>query len=288
MTASMTGFAAHTLSLGPHSFAIEIKSVNQRALEISFRLPEELRALEIPIRDLISKRVARGKLECRIGLTLQPVTSPLSGLNNDILESLSHWQAAVRQRFPEAALLSVNEILHWPGIVQGAVVPTDTLVPSVLAGVELALNDFMQTRLREGDKLKQHILLRLTNAEQRLEALRSDWPRLADTLRQQLKQRLQEALGEALPDRLAQEMALYVQKMDVDEEQVRLSAHLSEVRRVLEQGGVAGKRLDFLMQELHREANTLGAKSMTLELSQVSLDLKVLIEQMREQVQNIE
>lgn len=288
MTASMTGFAAHTLNLGLHSLAIELKSVNCRVLEIGFRLPEELRTLELPIRDLISKRLARGKVECRISLTLLPVASSFIGLNIAVLESISRWQSTVRQHFTEAAPLSVNEILHWPGLIQGTELPTDTLGADVLAGVELALNELVQTRRREGGKLKGHILLRLADAEQRLSALETDWPGLADTLREKLQQRLQQALGEAAPERLAQEVALYAQKMDIEEERVRLSTHLTEVRRVLDQDAVAGKRLDFLMQELHREANTLGAKSINFELSQLSLDLKVLIEQMREQVQNIE
>lgn len=288
MTASMTGFAAHTLNLGTHSIAIEFKGVNHRTLEIGFRLPEELRTLEFPIRDLISQRLARGKVECRIGLTLLPVTSSLIGLNPDVLERLSRWQATVRQALAEAAPLTVNEILQWPGVVQSADQPLASLTEQIVAGVEATLNEFVRSRLREGDKLKHHILLRLDQAGQRLDALSAVWPGLADALQHKLRQRLQQTLGDTATERVAQEVALFAQKMDIDEERVRLATHIAEVRRVLEQGGVVGKRLDFLMQELHREANTLGAKSLLLELTQVSLDLKVLIEQMREQVQNLE
>lgn len=288
MTASMTGFAAHTLNLGAHSIAIEFKGVNHRTLELGFRLPDELRALEFPIRELIGQRLTRGKVECRIGHTLQPVTSSLIGLNPDILERLAHWQSRVRQGFADAAPLSVHEILQWPGLVQTSDQPLTALAEQIFAGVETALEEFVQSRLREGDKLKQHIVLRLNEAQQRLDAFRAVWPGLADTLQHKLRQRLQQALGDTAQDRIAQEVALYAQKMDIDEERVRLSTHIAEVRRVLEQGGAMGKRLDFLMQELHREANTLGAKSLLLELTQVSLDLKVLIEQMREQVQNLE
>lgn len=288
MTASMTGFAAHTLNLGVHSMAIEFKGVNHRTLDIGFRLPEELRTLEFPIRDLINKRLARGKVECRISLAPLPVTSTLIGLNPDILERLSRWQATVRQGFAEAAPLTVNEILQWPGLIQTPDQPLASLTAQILAGVEATLNEFILSRLREGDKLKNHILLRLNEAEQRLDALSAVWPDLADTLQHKLRQRLQQALGDTATERIAQEVALYAQKMDIDEERVRLATHIAEVRRVLEQGGVVGKRLDFLMQELHREANTLGAKSLLIELTQVSLDLKVLIEQMREQVQNLE
>ena len=288
MTASMTGFAAQTLSLGHASLAIELKSVNQRYLEIGFRLPEELRTLESPIRDLIGKRLARGKVECRMSLTALPAASPHIGLNATILENLLRWQSEVKHRFAEAAPLSAGEILRWPGLIQGADLPADTLAAQALAGVEHALNDLVQTRIREGDKLKQHILSRLAEAERRVAGLQADMPALALVQREKLTQRLREALGETVQDRLAQELALFAQKMDVEEELSRLNTHFSEVRRVLDQGGVVGKRLDFLMQELHREANTLGAKSLTLETSKVSLELKVLIEQMREQVQNIE
>lgn len=288
MTASMTGFAAHTLNLGTHSIAIEFKGVNHRTLEIGFRLPEELRTLEFPIRDLICQRLARGKVECRIGLTLLPVTSSLIGLNPDVLERLSRWQATVRQALAEAAPLTVNEILQWPGVVQSADQPLASLTEQIVAGVEATLNEFVRSRLREGDKLKHHILLRLDQAGQRLDALSAVWPGLADALQHKLRQRLQQTLGDTATERVAQEVALFAQKMDIDEERVRLATHIAEVRRVLEQGGGVGKRLDFLMQELHREANTLGAKSLLLELTQVSLDLKVLIEQMREQVQNLE
>lgn len=288
MTASMTGFAAHTLDLGAHSIAIEFKSVNHRTLEIGFRLPEEIRALEAPIRDLVGLRLARGKVECRIGLTLLPVTSSLSGLNPDILERLSHWQTTVRQAFVDAAPLTVHEILQWPGLLQRVDPPVASFTEQIIAGVETALNELVLSRLREGDKLKHHILLRLGQAEQRLDALSAVWPGLAAALQHKLRQRLLQALGEPATERIAQEVALYAQKMDIDEERVRLATHITEARRVLEQGGVVGKHLDFLMQELHREANTLGAKSLLLELTQVSLDLKVVIEQMREQVQNLE
>lgn len=288
MTASMTGFAAYTSSLGAHYFAIELKSVNHRSLEMGFHLPDELRAVETPIRELLSQRLARGKVDCRISLRVVSGASPLIGLNDDVLERLSHWQAAVRQRFTEARLLSVSDILRWPGMILETTLAPDTLATEVLAGVAVALEDLVQTRLREGAKLKQHIVLRLADAQQRLSALETDWPRIANALQEKLKLRLQAALNDANHERLAQEVALYAQKMDIEEERVRLAAHLSEVQRVLDQGGVAGKRLDFLMQELNREANTLGAKSVDFALSQISLDLKVLIEQMREQVQNIE
>ena len=288
MTASMTGFAAYTSSVGSYNFAIELKSVNHRSFEIGFHLPDELRAIETPIRELLGQRISRGKLDCRVSLRVVPQASSLIGLNDEVLERLSQLQEAVRQRFTEAKPLSVSDILRWPGMIQETTLASDTLAGEVLAGMAVALEDLVQTRLREGAKLKQHIELRLADAQKRLSALETDWPRIANTLQEKLKQRLQAALHESAHERLAQEVALYAQKMDIEEERVRLATHLSEVQRVLDQGGVVGKRLDFLMQELNREANTLGAKSVDFALSQISLDLKVLIEQMREQVQNLE
>ncbi|MBT9567265.1 MAG: YicC family protein [Thiobacillus sp.] len=288
MTTSMTGFAAQSLNLDHVSLSIDLRSVNQRYLELHFRLADEFRPLEPQLRELIQQRLARGKVECRINLLALPASTPDNGLNPSILEHLAHWQADVMQRLPGSAPLSVHEILRWPGAVPVASLPQDALNHAALEGVRAALDDLVASREREGAKLKQHILDRLQAAEAHVTTLQPLLPQLAVAHREKLAARLLEALGEAGHERLAQEVALAAQKADIDEELSRLGAHFSEVRRVLEQRGAIGKRLDFLMQELHREANTLGAKSAAVETSRVSLELKVLIEQMREQVQNIE
>lgn len=288
MTASMTGFAARTLSVDHASVSIDLRSVNQRYLELHFRLADELRPLEPQLRELIQQRLARGKVECRIGLVLASAASLDNGLDAAILERLAQWQEEVRRRLPGAAALSVNEVLRWPGAVQTAAVSQDALNDAVLDGVRAALDDLLDSRRREGTRLRQHILDRLAAAEAQVTALQPMLPALAATQRERLAERLREALGEAGHERLAQEIALVAQKADIDEEVSRLTTHFAEVRRVLDQRGATGKRLDFLMQELHREANTLGSKSVAVETSRVSLELKVLIEQMREQVQNIE
>lgn len=288
MTASMTGFAARTLSVDHASVSIDLRSVNQRYLELHFRLADELRPLEPQLRELIQQRLARGKVECRIGLVLASVASLDNGLDAAILERLAQWQEEVRRRLPGAAALSVNEVLRWPGAVQTAAVSQDALNDAVLDGVRAALDDLLDSRRREGTRLRQHILDRLAAAEAQVTALQPMLPALAAAQRERLAERLREALGEAGHERLAQEIALVAQKADIDEEVSRLTTHFAEVRRVLDQRGATGKRLDFLMQELHREANTLGSKSVAVETSRVSLELKVLIEQMREQVQNIE
>ena len=288
MTASMTGFAARSLNLEHASVSIDLRSVNQRYLELHFRLADEFRPLEPQLRDLIHQRLARGKVECRISLVLQPAASLDNGLNPAILERLSHWQADVLQRLPGSAPLSVNEILRWPGAVQTAALSQDALNEATLAAVRETLGELVESRQREGAKLKQHILDRLAAAEAQVAGLQPMLPALAAAQREKLAERLRDALGEAGHERLAQEVALAAQKADIDEECSRLITHFAEVRRVLDQAGAVGKRLDFLMQELHREANTLGSKSVAVETSRVSLELKVLIEQMREQVQNIE
>jgi uncharacterized protein (TIGR00255 family) len=288
MTASMTGFAAHSLNIDHTGINIDLRSVNQRYLELHFRLADELRSLEPQIRELINQHLARGKVECRVSLTMLPAASLDNGLNPAILERLAGWQTDVLQRLPDSAPLSVNEILRWPGAVQTATLSQDTLNEATLAGVRETLDELVASRQREGARLKQHILERLAAAEAQVAGLLPLLPALAAAQRDKLAERLRDALGEAGHERLAQEVAQAAQKADIDEELSRLATHFDEVRRVLNQAGAVGKRLDFLMQELHREANTLGSKSVAVETSRVSLELKVLIEQMREQVQNIE
>lgn len=288
MTASMTGFAAHSLNLDHAGVNIDLRSVNQRFLELHFRLGDEFRALEPQLRELINQRLVRGKVECRLSLNVLPVASLDNGLNPAILERLAQWQGDVRQRLPDSVPLSVNEILRWPGAMQVAALSQDALNEAALAGVRATLDELVESRRREGAKLKQYILDRLAAAEAQVASLEPLLPALAAAQREKLTQRLRDALGEAGHERLAQEIVLAAQKSDIDEELSRLATHFAEMRRVLNQPGAIGKRLDFLMQELHREANTLGSKSVAAETSRVSLELKVLIEQMREQVQNIE
>jgi uncharacterized protein (TIGR00255 family) len=284
----MTGFAAHSINLDHASVNIDLRSVNQRYLELHFRLADEFRPLEPQLRELINQRLARGKVECRIGLTPLPLATQDNGLNPAILERLAHWQTEVLRRLPDSAPLSVNEILRWPGAVPAAALSQDALNDTALAGIRATLDELVQSRQREGAKLKQHILDRLGAAEAQVAGLQPLLPALVAAQRDKLERRLREALEETGHERLAQEIALAAQKADIDEELSRLTTHFAEVRRVLNQAGAIGKRLDFLMQELHREANTLGSKSAAAETSRVSLELKVLIEQMREQVQNIE
>ena len=252
MTASMTGFAAQSLNFEHASVSVDLRSVNQRYLELHFRLADEFRPLEPQLRERLNRRLARGKVECRIGLVVPSVASLDNGLNPAILERLAHCQNEVLQRLPGAAPLSVHEVLRWPGAVQTAALSEDALNEAALAAMDAALDDLVDSRRREGARLRQHILDRLAAAEAQVAGLKPLLPALAASQRDKLAERLRDALGEAGHERLAQEVALAAQKADIDEECSRLVTHFAEVRRVLDQPGAAGKRLDFLMQELHR------------------------------------
>lgn len=288
MIFSMTGYATHTATVGRALVTIDLRSVNQRYLEIGFRLPDELRAQEPAIREAIVQRLSRGKVECRISQTPLPEAAQDIGLNGAILESLARWQQGVRERFPDAAPLGVAEILRWNGVLALPEGASADVTPELLAALAAALDDLAASRQREGDKLQKHIEARLDGAEALIAEAAALLPGIRSAYQEKLATRLKEALGEPANERLAQEFALFAQKIDVDEELSRFSTHIKEVRRTLHKGGAVGKRLDFLMQELNREANTLGSKSVSTETTRISVELKVLIEQMREQIQNIE
>jgi uncharacterized protein (TIGR00255 family) len=288
MISSMTGYASHTAEIAKAQLVVDLRSVNQRYLEISFRLPEELRALEPALRELIAGRLTRGKVECRITLTPVPEAYLDIGLNGAILESLAQWQKEVLARFPSASPMRVADVLNWKGVLANEDKSGGDDSRAVLAELERTLDDLVASRRREGEQLGHHILSRLAGVEACVTDARAALPGALQAWREKLASRLREALRDPVDDRLAQEFALFAQKSDVEEELSRLSSHIAEVRRVLDRVGAAGKRLDFLMQEMHREANTLGSKSISTDITRISVELKVLIEQMREQVQNIE
>lgn len=288
MIYSMTGYATHTATVGKALLTIDLRSVNQRYLEIGFRLPEELRAQEPAIREAILQRLSRGKVECRISQTFLPEAALDIGLNGTILETLARWQEETRRRFPDAAPLSVAEILGWNGMLASAEGGQPDVSRDLLAAVGAALDDLAASRRREGEKLEKHIAERLDRAEALIAEAAALLPNILSAYQEKLANRLKDAMGETGNERLAQEFALFAQKIDVDEELSRFAAHIKEVRRTLDKGGAVGKRLDFLMQELNREANTLGSKSVSGDTTRISVELKVLIEQMREQIQNIE
>ena len=285
---SMTGYAAESADIADAHVTLELRAVNSRFLDLSFRMGEDFRAMEPILRERITEKVRRGKLECRLNLAARSDAALATELNAELLGQLATLAASARRAFPEASGLSVAEILRWPGMLGDSGLDGDALQAATLALLERALTQFNASRAREGDKLKAIILERLQGMREHVARIRPRTPEIVASYREKIGKRLAELLTTPDHDRIHQEVALFAQKIDVDEELDRLLTHLDEVERVLGSGGAAGKRLDFLMQELNREANTLGSKSVSLELTQTSVELKVLIEQMREQIQNIE
>ena len=288
MIRSMTAFARQEAAGEWGELACELRSVNHRYLELSLRLPEELRGLESGLRERAGQVLKRGKVE--IGLRLRPRTGTAGELELDteLLARLGTAMRTVSAGLPDAAPVSPLELLRWPGVVREQ--QTD-LAPVQAAAIELvdrALAELAETRAREGAQIRELLLARLGAMEPLVASVRERLPRVRERIRERLHGRVAELVESPDTDRLEQELVYLAQKLDVDEELDRLTGHIEEVRRVLERDEPVGRRLDFLMQELNREANTLGAKSADSETTRVSVELKVLIEQMREQVQNVE
>jgi uncharacterized protein (TIGR00255 family) len=288
MIQSMTGYAARTRDLAYGSLSLELKSVNSRFLDIHFRVCEELRMAEPALREAIAARVGRGKVECRVYFMVAARGAQQLQLNVDLLAQLGSLDCRVREAMPEARPMAVGEILRWPGIFGEDAFDQEALLAAALETAKQALDDFSASRAREGEKLKQIIVERVVRMRQLVDQVAPYIPAAQAAFQDRLKQRLVDAIGSADDERVRQEVVVFAARIDVAEELARLVTHLDEVERVLKQGGAVGKRLDFLMQELNREANTLGSKSVVAEVSQTAMELKLLIEQMREQVQNLE
>ncbi len=283
----MTGYAALTREIAQGSLFLELKSVNNRFLDVQFRVVEELRAFEPGLRELIAAKINRGKLDCRLNFTPAAAGRQLV-LNAALLAQLAQLEGEVRAAMPAAQPLRTGEVLHWPGMLGDSGIAADDLREPCLALMRDALAELCATRLREGAKLKDMILERIAKMQALVEKVTPLLPLAIAAYQEKLAVRLREALAGNDEERIRQEIAVFALRVDVAEELNRLSAHLEEVRRVLDAGGAAGKRLDFIMQELNREANTLGSKSVSKEVSETAIELKLLIEQMREQIQNIE
>ncbi len=288
MICSMTGYAARTRDIERGSLQLELKSVNSRYLDFHFRIAEELRFIELPLRELLTARLSRGKVECRLAFSVTAARGEQLQLNAELLETLKSLGRQVSAEMPEAAPLSVNEVLRWPGMFGDQSIDFAAVGSETLALAREALEDFTASRSREGDKLATLISDRVHAMRAIVAQVAPRIPEAQAMFTDKLRQRLVEALGNASDERILQEVAVFATRIDVAEELGRLLTHLDEVERVLKQGGACGKRLDFLMQELNREANTLGSKSAVTEVSQAAMDLKLLIEQMREQIQNLE
>jgi uncharacterized protein (TIGR00255 family) len=288
MIYSMTGFATVAAELDVGSLALELRAVNHRYLDLQLRVPDELRSLESVLRETISAQLTRGKVECRIGFAARQSEQNPAQLNQALLLQLAQWNDEVQTVLPDASGLSVADVLRWNGVLQSAALPADTLRATVLELLQQVLRDFAGAREREGEKLKEFLLQRVVQIEVLCTDVAPRIPAAVEAYEAKMSARLRAVLQGDDNERLHQEIALFASKIDVDEELSRLRTHLTEMKRVLAQGGAVGKRLDFLMQELHREANTLGSKSVDAEVSRTSMEMKLLIEQMREQIQNIE
>ena len=287
MIRSMTAFASAERSGAHGLLACELRAVNHRFLETSMRLPEELRAIEPQLRERIAQRVTRGKLDLGFRFRPDPARASTLRVNASLLANLSELALDTSARFP-GLRVEFTELLRFPGLLDEAELDREGLHAEALALFDQVLEQFRQAREREGGVLARGMIERLDTIAAQAAAVRGWLPQIRAALRGRLEARLAE-LGQPLdPGRLEQELVLWLQKLDVDEELDRLDAHLLEARRVLGLDEAVGRRLDFLMQEFNREANTLGAKSVDPRTSAAAVEVKVLIEQLREQVQNIE
>ena len=288
MIYSMTGYATGARELPFGVLNVELRSVNHRYLDIQFRMPDELRAIEPQLRELLTAKLNRGKVECRISFAATPGSAQLPELNEALLKPLIALGERVRAALPSAAEMRVSDLLRWPGMLSTETLPVEELRTACSELVQSVLADFMTSRAREGEKLRAMLRERAAMMEERVAEVAPRMPQVLAAFQEKLTTRLKEALANGDDERIRQEVVLFANRIDVDEELTRLAAHIGELKRILEEGGVVGKRLDFLMQELNREANTLGSKSVDIAVTQVAMGLKLLIEQMREQVQNIE
>ncbi len=294
----MTGFASAARPSALGQLTLDLRSVNSRFLDLVLRLPDELRLVEASLREAIAARLSRGKVECRINL-VRGAGAAAPRLDTTALAQLSALADEVERALPRVQSLGVADVLQWPGVVDTPGSDPDALRATTLDALSEALDALLASREREGAALREALLATCTQIESIAGQLKLLAPELLASVERKLVERLEQGLGDALTnattlsredvnDRIRQEVTLYGLKMDVEEEIRRLTTHVAEVRRVLTAGGPVGRRLDFLMQELNREANTVGSKAAAIEMTHHSVDLKILIEQMREQIQNLE
>jgi len=288
MIASMTGFARRETTGSWGTLVCELRSVNHRFLEASFRLPDELRAAEGELRARLARQLRRGKVDCTLLFRrLQGAAGELE-VDGAALARLLAAVEVVTRSLREPASVNALDVLRWPGVLREDSASGEQLLAVAYAVFEATLEDLVAARAREGARLRELLEQRCTSLEALVGAVRARLPEVQARVRSRLDERLAELGASVDRERIEQELALLLQRLDVDEELERLSGHIAEVRRVIGGTEPAGRRLDFLMQELNREANTLSSKSQDLETTRTAVDMKVLIEQMREQVQNAE
>lgn len=294
----MTGYASVSRDTAAGRITLELRSINSRFLDLAFRMPDDLRAAEPGLRELVAAGVARGKVECRIALQKLPSENRQPAIDRGLLAQLVAAADEVARLAPQAAPLSLADLMRWPGVLSEPIADPDAVTREVLELGRAAVAELAVSREREGARLAQAILERADRMQQIVERLRAEAPALLAAFEQRLVERLRAALTDAaagtpLPveqamERVRQEVVLYGLRIDIAEEMSRLSVHIDELRRIVAASGPAGKRLDFLLQELNREANTLGSKAANIDLTNAAVELKLLIEQIREQAANIE
>lgn len=288
MICSMTAFARRELQTNWGNAAWEIRSVNHRYLEIGFRLPEMFTQLEPILREQLKTRLQRGKVDISLRYQSASGTENQLAINKELANQLIQARTEIASLITQPTALNPTDILRWPGVLQNKDLDTANIRQSLLDLFGQTLHDLIEMRKREGVALAALLEIRLEAMTQEINKTKQILPQISLAQREKIVARLNEARVNFDPARLEQELIFYAQKMDIAEEIDRLATHINEVRKTLAQGSAVGRRLDFLMQELNREANTLGAKSVAIETSQTAVELKILIEQMREQVQNIE
>ncbi|MBS3936406.1 MAG: YicC family protein [Sulfuritalea sp.] len=284
----MTGYAALDRDLGALRLALELKSVNGRFFDLALRCAEELRFLEMSLREKLAAAIGRGKIDCRLQLQPNATAGAQLALNPTLVAQLAAVEGEIRRMLPAAAPLSAAEVLRWPGVLASEAISPERLQTECVALLDAVLAEFLASRAREGARLADVLRERLARMRTAIAKVDPLVPAAIADYTERLATRLREAVATLDEERIRQEIGVFAAKIDVAEELARLVAHLNEVERVLARGGAVGKRLDFLMQELNREANTLAAKSVSAAVTAIALELKLLIEQMREQVQNLE
>jgi uncharacterized protein (TIGR00255 family) len=285
---SMTAFSRQQSEQEWGSLTWEIRSVNHRYLEVSLRLPDLFRGLENSIRGAVRKKLSRGKIECQLRYRAGESFQSELHLNRALIQKLIQANMEIEQLTGASTVLSSTEILRWPGVIQDQEFDITAIEKPAFELFGDALEDLVASRQREGEELKGFIQKRIDSIRKIVSTVKTAMPEILAAQRQNLADKLDALKADLEPSRLEQEITLLAQKADVDEELDRLASHLNEVERVLSNAGQKGRRLDFLMQELNREANTLSSKSIVAETTLSAVELKVLIEQMREQIQNVE
>ena len=288
MARSMTAFARQELLKNWGTLTLELRSVNQRYLDVSLRMPEDFRNLEPKIREKISAKLARGKIDVNLRFSRTETTGGDIVIDKELVQQISNASREIDHLLYNPEAISSLDILRWSGVVKTPELDSEKLTDALFELLEVTLDDLLEGRAREGEKLAELISQRCQSISDVIIQVKKRLPEIMQIWREKLVKRIQDASIEVDENRLEQELVIIAQKTDVDEELDRLATHVAEVERVLKGQKPIGRRLDFLMQELNREANTLGSKSIDTETTKASVDLKVLIEQMREQIQNIE